>query len=57
MVSLASIFQASITSLSFRDTVFSRVRKKFRATCIVIVPAPCCVPDVTFAAAARSTLK
>ncbi len=27
-------------------TVFSRVRKKLRATCIVIVPAPCWVPDV-----------
>jgi ABC-type polar amino acid transport system ATPase subunit len=54
---LASIFQASNTSRSLRETVFSRVRKKLRATCIVIVPAPCCVPDVTLASAARSTLK
>ena len=41
---LASIFQARRTSRSLRVIVFSRVRKKFRATCIVIVPAPCWVP-------------
>ena len=52
---LASIFQASSTSRSFRVTVFSRVRKKFRATCIVIVPAPCWVPLVRLAIAARTT--
>ena len=54
---LASIFQASSTSRSLRVTVFSRVRKKLRATCMVIVPAPCWVPRVTLASAARSTLK
>jgi hypothetical protein len=37
--------------------VFSRVRKKLRATCIVIVPAPCWVPDDRLDAAARSTLR
>ena len=50
---LASIFQASSTSRSLRVTVFSRVRKKLRATCMVIVPAPCWVPLARLVAAAR----
>ena len=35
-------------------SVFSRVRKKLRATCIVMVPAPCWVPAARLASAARS---
>jgi hypothetical protein len=39
-VRFASILKASRTSESLRASVFSRVRKKVRATCIVMVLAP-----------------
>jgi hypothetical protein len=41
-------------SRTFLETVFSRPRKKFRATCIVIVPPPCAGSPVAATAMART---
>ena len=49
-------FEGSSTSLNLRVMVFSLVRKKLRATCMVIVLAPCfAVPEVKLENAARMT--
>ncbi len=51
----SSILVARIISLIFRDHFFSFVRRKFRATCCVIVEAPCAFfPCAAFRRIART---
>ncbi len=58
MLSWDSIFKDSRASLNLRDTLRSRVKKKVRATCWVMVEPPCkrlTVPSDTIDTAARAT--